>query len=436
MATVTRETFRQRFLEQCGVWKSYTTTSNGNASGNDLISTQLTGRGDDYFNDYFVLLPDGVDGKQTDLEFRQADDFTSSTGLVSVDGYSAFSGQVVSGVTFQIVPQIFDPDLIHAALNASRRRALPYLYKRIRNEDLIVDDLLSANGFETDSGTSPTFTGWTEVGSPTVTQETTIVMHGSGAAKVVASGADGKLTQAPTVNVNELKGKTLIARAWAYASDASEVRIRLDWDGTSLDSSSYHGGATEWEWLDDLTPTVPETATQVKMTLEVADGYTGYFDKCYLCGPPIYRYSVPTELLEGPFMVEMQDVETLPNGTYSYLMGVNGPVRGRILRLHGKGLLSEVTADTSTMEINDAQGELLIAFAIEYWANALLNDPRTAAGQREYIVSLRDRAIQNRIELLQTRGIVMPDMPRQMSNQWKVENVGGTLYLVLTEYRG
>ena len=434
--TVTRETLRQYLYTALGEWKSETSTSNGGSSGETVVCSGLIGEGDDYRKDHWVVLPDGPDGKSS-YEARQLSGSTSSTGTLTASGYTNFSAQVVSGVTFQV--HRYNPSDIHDALNAVRRKAYGEgLFAEKRDESLIVDDLLSAGGFETDSGNAdPRFAGWTQVGSPTVTQETSIIRHGTGSAKVVASGAAGQLTQTPQINVTELIGETIKLWPYGYATAADTLRARLDWDGgTTFENGTYHTGEDEWQWNDlKVEASVPSTATQVGGILEVADGGTAYFDKVCLICRPVYQYTMPTGI-EDLYEVQMQAIDGEPTGDYVSLVGMQLPREGRILRLIGKGLLTALTGDASTFEINDAQAELVVAFAMEYFCDAQLAGPSSPTAQMDRLVMIRDTALRNQMRLLRAPGMRKSEPPLVMSEQWHVETADGTDYLILSRYRG
>ncbi len=221
--------------------------------------------------------------------------YTVSTSTLVVE--EAFSSAVDSSVTYEL--HRYDPTDKHNAINRAIEELYPSLHLRVRDETLVVDDLLSNSDFETFA--SSAFTGWTEVGSPTTSAETTLMMHGSQSAKVVAdSGAAGQLTQAPTTNIREVTSKTATFKCWVYATAADTARIRMDWDGTNFENSDYHSGRDQWELLS-VTASVPSDATQVKAICEVAASGTAYFDASWMAVGPVYKYTVPTSIIGGPY---------------------------------------------------------------------------------------------------------------------------------------
>lgn len=282
--------------------------------------------------------------------------YTASSTTITVN--FAFSGQIASGVSFEL--HRFDPDIKRLAINRAIENLYPLLYLELRDHSVMIDNRLSNSHFGTYSGG---FTGWTAVGSPTVTQESTIVrMPGAKSAKVVASGANGQLTQAPHMSRNEMTGKDARAHFWVYATGANAARVRLDWDGSTIVSSDYHSGKDQWELLK-VEGTVPDGATQIKTILEVTDGSTAYFANGFQSVGPIWRYTVPSTFLQGPHYVDMQQDENEPDGVYSPLRG--SPVEGFILQLRGMGLLSRPTTDSGTTEVDGAKVDLIVAKAAE-----------------------------------------------------------------------
>ena len=261
MATTTRAVLRQRLSEAIGDNRSQTTTSEGTTTTLvDITLKNLPGGGDtNHFEEWYALCTSGAN----EGTFRRISRYNVQTTTLVVE--SAFGSAVDTQVSYEL--HRYDPSHKHNSINRAIEELYPSLHKRVRDETLVVDDLLSNSDFETFSGG---FTSWTEVGSPTVSAETSLVMHGSQAAKVIGdSGAAGQLTQTVTPNVHEITNKSATFKCWVYATAADTARIRLDWDGSDIDSSDYHTGSDQWELLS-VTATVPSDATQIKAILEVA----------------------------------------------------------------------------------------------------------------------------------------------------------------------
>ena len=254
MATTTRATLRQRLSEAIGDYQSLTTTSAGNSAGTSVVDTGLRnlpgGSDDDAFEGFYILVTSGANTGES----RRIKNYIANTNtLVTQESFSG--GAVDTTVTYEL--HQYDPSQKHQAINRAIEELYPFLYLPIRDETIVVDDRLSNSDFETFSSG---FTGWTEVGSPTVTADTTYVIHGSQSAKIVGdSGAAGQLTQATTININELSNKSVTFKCWVWCAAADTARIRLDWDGSDIENSVYHKGQNEWavSYTHLTLPTTP-----------------------------------------------------------------------------------------------------------------------------------------------------------------------------------
>jgi hypothetical protein len=359
MPTTTRAILRQRLSEQMGDYQSLTTTSSGNSAGTSVVDTGLRnlpgGSDDDGFEGWYVLVTSGAN---TGEARRVKSYIANSNTLVTQEAFSG--GAVDTTVTYEL--HQYDPVQKHQAINRAIEELYPFLYLPIVDETIVVDDRLSNSDFETFSSG---FTSWTEVGSPTVTAETTYVVHGSQSAKVVGdSGAVGQLTQAPTITINEITNKTVTFKCWVWCAAADTARIRLDWDGSDITSSEYHKGQNEWELLD-VAASVPTTATQVKAVIEVVASGTAYFDASWLEAGPIHKYTIPSSVLTGPHYVTESGSEKDIDPYYFPIIGV--PTAGRRLRIEGMGLLSRPSSDTSATEVSAPQSNIITAYAGMYF---------------------------------------------------------------------
>jgi hypothetical protein len=305
MAT-TRATLRQRLSEAIGDYHSVTSTSAGNSAATTIISTTLLdlpgGGDDDAFEGWYVMVTSG----NNDAEIRRISSYIANDSTVTVG--RAFSNATESDVTFEV--HRYDPTHKHNAISRAIEELSKHVPQMIRDETIIVDNLTSNGDFETFVG--DTFTNWSTSGSPTVSQETSIIKHGDGSAKVVASGAAGQMTQSMTVNFNQATNRQVTFEAWVYATAADTARIRILWGSSSYESHSYHDGADEWQ-LQSISISIPSTATEVTAVLEVADGYTAYFDNSWLAIDPLYKYTLPTNLTFGPNYVTQQVDRFNPN---------------------------------------------------------------------------------------------------------------------------
>ena len=364
------------------------TPTGGGAAGATLLDTRWSGRSNDMFNNWWLTLPLGPAGV-TSYEAREVSTFAKSGGTFTP--LTAFSAQVTTAATYEL--HRYNPALFHVALNRAADLAFPDTYFPKRDESLMVDNLLSNWDFETYAASA--FTGWSNVGTPTIAQETSRVWHGSSAAKIVASGAEEGLSQDifGTVNVTEMVGKSLHVEGRVWASVASAARLRVTFDGLTYTNSSWHVGASEWEGPATLSldATIPSGATQMKVICSVADGQTAYFDAVGAWIDRLRRYTVPTAFAKPPNQVSVQSdredalepfypIAWHPeySGETRYIILDGVPPSGYILRLEGYAPLSQMTSDTDTVELSSPQRELWIAHAALFLYRALWD---VASGQ-------------------------------------------------------
>ena len=405
MTTSTRRTLRDLVIEFLGGgnFLGLTTSSAGAAAGATLVDTALKGYDDDMFKGWFAILPLGpLAAGSGSYEAQEVDTFTFAAGTVTP--VVAFSAQVESAAVYDL--SRYDPALLHRCINRAVEDFFPFIYVAKRDETLVVDQRLTNGDIESTivSGAHPS---WTNVNSPTVTTETSLIWHGSQSAKIVshASTGAGQMTQAPTINIHEVTGRGVFFTARVYATEASVARIRLDWDGTNFVNHAYHSGKDQWEYQSILS-SVPSTATQVKAILEVLVGTkTAYFDNVVLAVGTIYRYTIPAAIIRGPMVLSMQRDINHPDGPFDtlfdweqqesagtrYIVLRSALSPGRILRVEGQGMLAKMTADTGTTEVVAPRTHLIAARACQYLFEQLAADSFGPEGQ-EYTAKARDWA--------------------------------------------
>ena len=431
MATTQRDILRQLVSEYLGDWRELTTHTNGDAGGTQVADTELANltEADDGIQGWALMSSGNNDGEWRRI--KGSGGYVSATTVVTVN--FAFSNQVLASTTWEL--HRYDPQDIHQAINQALRSlaAEKLVWLPIRDESLAIDDQLSNSDFQTFSGG---FTSWTEVGSPTVSQETTLVRNGTQSAKVISGGSSGQLTQAPAMNINEMTERTAVFKCWVYATATSIARIRLDWDGSSLENSDYHTGGNQWELLEAKAD-VPSTATQVKAICEVAGGTNiGYFGACFLAAEPVAKYTVPTTIVHGPTHVYIQGDEDRPNGPYYPLEGIQ-PRTGYRLRLEGYGALTEIsstsTAETGTTEVDSTRARLVASRAAEHFWMTLMNRARTEETKKEFGTNLGVATAET--ARLLAAGAAMPKPGAQIPNGWEIQEDSSGRYIVLQGYR-
>jgi hypothetical protein len=386
MATTTRERLRALLATATGFY--YGGTNTGTAT-TTVVDTGIlrwdTGR----LIDRWVLMTAG----NNDGQSRRISAVSSSTATVG----TAFSGSNANGNTFEILP--FDPDIMHYALEEAMRtvwpkparlgRAARGLYAPRTDKTLVVDNLLTGWDFEDWSSTTSNgavATGWTDIGTPDTNQESSRIVHGSYAMKIATNANPEGIEQniftsslASAVNTDQLVGKTLHVQGWVWASAVSAARIRVTYDGGSTyDNGPYHGGTSEWEGPDtqSLDSAIESGMTEIMISLEVISGNTAYFDGVVAWIDSVAEYTLPTILYPGGVhRVLQQTDESEPRGVYAPLR-VGSSRAGRILRLEGIGRLSVPTTDAGTTEVDEIEGELIVAEAAMHMYRVLANTER------------------------------------------------------------
>ena len=425
MATTTRVNLRKALSEAIGDYQAFAATSDGNDAKTSLVSSTLKnysgGADDGAFEEQFFLGTSGAnsgESKRCALYIANASD--GPTAILQ----DALANQTTSADTFEL--HRYDPDLKHTAINRALAELFPILYKPIRDETLVVDNILSNNDFETAGGT--TFSDWTEVNSPTVSIETSRVFHGTNSAKVIAgAGAVGQLTQTLDVNINELAGKTATFKVRVWTNGSSQARLSIDW-GTSTETGDYHAGNSSWHLLSVVTA-VPEDATQVQVTCEVAASQTAYFDTGWFAVEQVHRLTVPSDIVRGPMYVTQQYNEDMVDGAYYPIPRGTSPTTGRIIRLQGMGLLSRPTSEEGTTEIGEPQLNLVTAYAAMVLFQTLMM--RSATEQRTNLTE-NIRYWQAEVQRLSNQvGIRMRALgAARGQNAWHIEDDVDGRYLI------
>ena len=437
MATTTRVALLELLSEQFGDWWSDTTTSNGNAGGTTLIDTSLAklSLDDDFCINWYVRITSGTN----DGEIGKVSAYAQSTNTITVT--SAFTGQVLSGVTYEL--HRLNPAQKLNALSRASVNVYPELYLELRDESLVIDDRLTDLDFEK-AHVSSKPPDWTSSGSPTLSAETSTVWHGKQSLKMVSGGSLGQLYQALTINVAEIAGKIATFKARVWTAAASQARIAIHYSSSSSDqhNSDYHTGDSSWRLLS-VSASVPDTPTYIRAYVETTANDTAYFDGGGSTGffvGRIYRYTLPAAMLRGPFSVLHQVREDDIDGPYYQLPPYTAPLRGRQLRLRGMGILSQPTTDTGTVEIGEPRVELFIAHASRWLYRALLQGPNLE--QREYMARLRDDWTSEiaRMELTKGRGgrgLAMSVPPAEIPyGTWHPEEDADRRYLIFDQLAG
>ncbi len=358
MATTTRERLRQLLAETMGRFFLGSRTSGG--SSTTIVDSKIQRFDAGGLRNLWILITSGA----LDGELSRISSISGSTITVS----PTFTRTPPPGTTYEI--HQYDPTDAHAVLSAAGRALYPDIYLPLRNEDLIVDNLLSNPSMENVTGTD--IDNWSESSSGTMTIETSRVVHGSRSALLVGSGASKYLTQSIPTNTKELVGATITCRAWVWTTSASGGRLNINWGGAATTTNgSYHTGDGSWQQLT-VSGTIPVDATSITMELEAAAGASVYFDVAWgHTGKAVHRYTIPTEFIQGPHFVSVQQNSGMPEGLYRRFGEDEAPKRGRILRLEGMGIISAPTTDAGTIEIAEPRLRVLVDKAAAIYSRRL-----------------------------------------------------------------
>lgn len=428
MASSTRAVLRQRLAEAVGDYRALATTSSGSTT--TVVDTELDDivEGVDAIQGWIMMTSGSASG---DIRRIKATGGYATGGTITLNfALRASSG---NGSTYELYQRFWPTDL-HDAINRAIEELFPILYLPIIDETLVVDDRLTNGGFESTivAGAHPS---WTKSGSPTVTTETTIVFHGSQAAKIVAGGSAGQMYQAPSINVAEMAGTTASFKAWVHTNAATQARVRLDFqtgDSSDILDGDYHTGDSSWRELS-VSGSVPTDATEVRAICEVTANDTAYFDLARLKVGPLYRYTMPTTIIRGPHFVSQQYAASNVNGPYYPLSEGASPISDRIIRLEGIGLLSRPTTETGTTEVDGARVDLIVQKAKALLLEKLLFDlPENERAFYEREITRAERRV---FELSVRPGVRMLPMSADIHRDLHFEEDASGRYLVFDRVR-
>lgn len=386
MGTTAWSTLRQEIMRPLGL-ETGTATTNLSPSNTSIIDTLLTRKypSDDYFNDaWYVIVTSQNNAGRT----ARITDYAQSSGTLTAAGdyWSADS----SVATYELMT--VEPSEVQRAYNRARQIVWPHI-GIVRDVETVVtgnrqftytipssirrvnriylgerheaqndsENLLLNGGFEDwSSSTSPD--NWSISGSSaTVNQEeqTTSpsnygILSGNNSARIV-SASSGATTLLQTFNSASsdytavaTEGMDANVSAWVYCNTASRVALSID----GSVQSATHGG-TGWELLTGgqaLGGT--DTATAVGINVSAGSSIPVFVDEITLT-------LGQSEVLDRPY-TPITNWDVVPPAAGASNGGVlrftgHVPPQHR-LRIVGSDLLSSVSADTDTIEID---GELL-----------------------------------------------------------------------------
>ena len=385
MPTSTWSTMRQDILRPMGLLTS-TATTTALTTNKVVVDTKLTDRFpvDDYFNNqWFVHITSGNDtGK-----IRRVIDYAQSTGTLTHGGANYAGGDSPS---FELTP--FDPTEVLNLYNEAREIIYPDI-SMVRDVETIVtgdrqhtytlpstirkvdrvyignrrdassgDNLLLNGDFEdwdADQLTPGSQNNWTLAGSAatfnkeaqTNNPENYLVLHGDNSGRLAVAGTNTTLVQTFTPASSSYttlptEGQEVNLSAWVYCNTASRVKLYIE---TAV--GSFHGG-TGWE-LMKASATLAHNATTAVVGVHVtASNVAAYIDE-------IWMTIGQSEMTDVPYN-ELRNWNHVPPVAGASDGGVLRfeeilPSKHRI-RVVGRDLLSSVSSDSDTVEID---GDLL-----------------------------------------------------------------------------
>ncbi len=356
MAQMTRAELRERLGKATGFFYSGKATGSGTTTS--LEDTQIQRYDAGRLKNKWLYI---VSASEGDLEgvARRISSVSGSTITVVAAFVDDTKAPAVDD-TYEILEH--DPLLYHDATAQSLRTLYPGdnqkgLWRRVIDESIIVDNLLYNSSFEDGASSAWTATAGTWTFSNSLRR-----MHGRRSAFSNATSSASQLSQDifAQVNIRDMVGKTLRVRGWIFSNTASSTRFRVTFDGSTFVDGSYHPGSGEWVYDTSLNVVIPEGATEMTVYCEVANG-EAYFDLVAAWIERLSRYPMSNDFApSGPHQVWQQRYEDSPEGPYEVLQR---GISGRLLRLEGMGPLTVPEEDGGTTEVDDIEGQLVVAEA-------------------------------------------------------------------------
>lgn len=397
MPSLTLTNLRQGLvLSGLGNFEEFATTTNLTTSA-VVVSTALRNLGytiDDMVQERWPwLYIRGTNNSQVD---REPDDYTGSSGTITVRGenLAADSG----AVTCELLP--FRGGRLNEALSAARRDVVDRLH--LRRE---YDTVSSGTGFQRLVLPSDLFigaptrvligdlppptmadnlvneeadNGFTSVSNWTATQTTTWAVKDTLDADLandylvlppsfssgywVSNGGSSSAAILHTVTTNigvqDIRGSQISFFIWVYCRVGSRIAARIE-DGTTSTSGASHLG-NGWELLR-VTQVVDEASPTLKVGVidsTNTSSLISYVANAICIAGPLER----AEGLLGQ-LANWRSIEPSKLDTDGYIEFGGSVGSGRWLKIRGKGYLSDVTTESTTMEIDEADAELLYAYA-------------------------------------------------------------------------
>jgi hypothetical protein len=387
MPTTTWRTIRREILRELGSFEFSTTTNLASAATPVIISTTLARQypRDDFFNDYWLLIEESGHTANAGIVFR-VNDYIGASGQLVVEG-GAFAAPATAAS--DILVSQFHPTQVLNFFNRAKDELYPHLsivrdfYTIVTGQkqhmftlpttsrgrpiavymgqrtpaDNVTQNLLTDGGFEIWTSSS-VLTNWTGAGTgaasareaATTSPKNYMVLEGQYSVQLAtATSGETTLLQSPTPDV-AVQGVEVNISVWVYCLVSGRVSARVA--GTDGDT---HGG-TGWELL---TASATNPTTVVTITAGVAVS-AGSEIRCFI--DEAILVAGQSEALDHPWQ---------PILNYEWIPPVAGASDGgklyfpyalpeqRRLRIITRDLLSTVSAETDTVEVDAEQRGIL-----------------------------------------------------------------------------
>lgn len=362
----------------------------GAGSSTSLVDTALSRFGDDFLNDWYVRVTESVNGNQ--YLARRITDFTSSTGTCTLS--PAFAGATASGTTYEL--HRISPHEKFSALDEARITCFPALGTLVYYDQLTSDGETTVYNIPSTMRRGPvdiyvecpvsTGDAWNLLGSPignsttvwsasSVTASTVsysesdnvVPKYNDGnATKIVVAGSTaGTYTQTVANMANGITaaaaaGRGMTFAMWVYSRVSSAVRLGIT-DDSGTTYGSYHSG-NGWQLLTVEDTIVGTNATTLSAVIDFASTTA----RVHYWNHGWFYFGAAEKVTESWTPAIIHHVRR--DNTTQHVHIDEAPERGLQIRLVGRGLLTALgttasTQATNTMEVDEAEAELLVAEA-------------------------------------------------------------------------
>jgi len=373
-------------------WLVEFVTTEGINADDQILSTHLLDRFTvaNRFKGWFATIVVDADGSTAPenglgTTTRRVELFDEATGALTVAG-AALENEGAHQA-FVDLYQYFHPDEIKRAYNRARSLVWPHLSVHRDHKGIITDfnslthpvpstiravdevrlmrglnsrhpdNLLTDGGFE-DWTNEVTLANWTLAGTnSTVNQEqattgprNNLVLSDQYSARVYVKNNNTTLKQTLTPSV-ATQGVSVSMAAYVYCAVADVVSMLVDEHATS----EFHQG-TGWEWIQYTRYSgTNDSGFDVGFSfLGATTGHTAYLDRavCFV-GPELPLEGEPEKVERWAWSPQGYRGTSAQTGTGGQ---ITLPVRSNkrdVLQVIGRDLLSSVSADTDTIEIDD-----------------------------------------------------------------------------------